>query len=411
MKNKNVTALSKSFVTKFIVTLVVIFIGGFAHNVRAEIATSGTSTVAEKNTNINILADAIDGKIIITANAGYVYHFGGKPASLKNSFGYGASIGYTNSGGFGFATDYLSLNRAGNSGGYDYAEGDNIITLTPSYRFDLDDVGLWGLRIGVGAGVNIAKRSYTATAAGNAQSGARGGARVAGNAFYSVVGQDCSYYLDNDSDGGATCNVPGAQTKVNTSTLNSEIAQLFLSGAITYTKGIIDFGVWRDMVKTVDGLNKIKGKPLESIATGKQFANAYIAGYATIANPDPQFLALAQSIANSALVTIPFDVYTAAALTPTQMQSLVNAGATFATASVSNDAGNGDNALPSQSIGFAVVPQIALDYDNGLFHADINLRCIYAVAIKNAGNSMVSNIEHDSDSLAIFAGAGLGLNF
>ncbi|MDI9314322.1 MAG: hypothetical protein QM529_06595, partial [Hydrotalea sp.] len=171
-----------------------------------------------------LLADTIRGKITLTGNVGYVFNLpgtwnrgdGGTTNATKNGgLGYGASLGYVHSSGWGLSADYLGFaqkwssasgaEQANSAGTYNYDAGFHVITLTPSYRFQLDKANNWGLKIGVGVGVSISDLAVSkqGPSGGNAASN---GTRVAGGAAYTysngndntpAINNNCPYFTDS----------------------------------------------------------------------------------------------------------------------------------------------------------------------------------------------------------------------
>ncbi len=71
------------------------------------------------------------------------------------------------------------------------------------------------------------------------------------------------------------------------------------------------------------------------------------------------------------------------------------------------------------NIGFVIIPQASVNYNNGIIHADINAKYFYGVKdVRYAGDAPASSAGADiasftqrSGQLALFVGAGVGLNF
>lgn len=140
--------------------------------------------------NTNMLADKIDGKLLLKADLGYVYNFAsavtapnGVTASKSNGssgFGYGLSLGYTSRLGWGLAADYLGLNHSWQStignNPYNFSSPYHVITLTPSYRLTLDKAKNWGLRFGLGVGVSVSDLSWKAAGVSGGISASNGAA-------------------------------------------------------------------------------------------------------------------------------------------------------------------------------------------------------------------------------------------
>ena len=63
---------------------------------------------------------------------------------------------------------------------------------------------------------------------------------------------------------------------------------------------------------------------------------------------------------------------------------------------------------------FVLVPQVALEYDNGAFHGDINVRYLYAmknVKYDGTGELIDQTYTVSAGPAALFIGAGFGVNF
>ncbi|MDI9314551.1 MAG: hypothetical protein QM529_07765, partial [Hydrotalea sp.] len=194
--------------------------------------TTQANAQTAKNTNLsssssvavgrNMLANAIDGKLLLKADVGYVYSFGGgwtksgtgvtgdNQSTATGGFGYGVSLGYTNKSGWGVSADYLGFAHkwtgvgAGGQGNYNFDAPYHVMTVTPSYRFALDRANRWGLRLGLGLGFSLSDISWKA--AGSPSGAASNGTKVAGGAAYSI-GQGAT--VPNSGTGQANANCLG----------------------------------------------------------------------------------------------------------------------------------------------------------------------------------------------------------
>ncbi len=72
------------------------------------------------------------------------------------------------------------------------------------------------------------------------------------------------------------------------------------------------------------------------------------------------------------------------------------------------------------NVGFVIIPQVSLNYNNGIIHADINAKYFYGVKdVRYVGGAPtpagagadVTGFTQKSGQLALFVGAGVGLNF
>ncbi len=155
--------------------------------------------------NHHLLANKIDGQLTLKVDLGYVLQFSRKlgksyqdgntdstSLGAASGFGYGASFGYTSNKGWGISVDYLRFNRKWNDNIYAYNTNDNIITLTPSYRFGLDNKNQWGIRFGLGFGVLLSDIKYSAPRATVAGTAART------SLDDNFLGGECPFRTDNN---------------------------------------------------------------------------------------------------------------------------------------------------------------------------------------------------------------------
>ncbi|MDI9314527.1 MAG: hypothetical protein QM529_07645, partial [Hydrotalea sp.] len=127
--------------------------------------------------DIKINSDNADGKLMLKADVGYVYSFGGdwnksnaqspsiggNKSTATGGVGYGASLGYSHKSGIGLSADYLGFNHKWAGLGTDvnlktefnYDASYHVVTLVPSYRIKLDVANNWGLRVGLGVGFSL----------------------------------------------------------------------------------------------------------------------------------------------------------------------------------------------------------------------------------------------------------------
>lgn len=117
----------------------------------------------------NPLLNSIAGKLTLKIDLGYAQNFATNWMNhnsnfinkANGSFAYGASLGWYHVSGFGLSTDYLGFGNNWMIANTNYNINYHIITLTPSYRFAFGDHNEWGLKFGLGLGVNIANAELT----------------------------------------------------------------------------------------------------------------------------------------------------------------------------------------------------------------------------------------------------------
>ena len=347
----------------------------------------------------NPLFDKVAGKLNLTANVGYVYNFASKwdgadigTGKANGGVGYGARIGWTNTSGFGISGDYLGFTSKWSNGDKQYTNPYHVLTITPSYRFSFGQTKEWGLKVGLGVGMSLADVSW-----GNAQTAkganvevARG--KVAGGAFYTrtnVVG------VGESTLQPLTCSISASvprplEITFQAITIDSKPGFTFASSAnkcsASGTSGNptnVDIANW---LKTL-GVTSSDGITLDTrrISTG----TVIISGSGGIA---PEVACLVNGGTWSGEVD---------SATATSVSCKVAAGTTADSGGKAKD-----------DAGFVLAPEIALEYDNGLLHADLNARYIHGLAnVKYNGSLTSSNQLQKSGPLAVFVGAGFGVNF
>ena len=356
----------------------------------------GTATAQTANSGAwgvkNPLFDTVAGKLNLTANVGYVYNFDSKwdseiaTGKANGGFGYGARIGWTNTSGFGISGDYLGFTSKWSNGTTEYTNPYHVITITPSYRFSFGETKEWGLKVGLGVGMSLADVTW-----GTAKTAKGASGKVAGGALYQVgaslgCGAVGAY---SDSIGGTKNNVTFTSNQCKTDSpppsagpSDKAVADtLLLSGSsgINYFSGKISFGLWRRL-----GTNEANA---EAFFKTKEFALLGSVGTYT-----GNFESRADYVARCGEAA-------ASAAESGGAQNCVASGASSG-GSAKDDAG------------FVLAPEIALEYDNGLLHADINARYIHGLAnVKYDGQNGTSNQLQKSGPLAVFVGAGFGVNF
>ena len=290
-----------------------------------------------------------NGNFIIKADLGYVYNFASKwnmdgaalNGAANSTVGYGASLGYTSKYGFGLSADYVGFNNKWNSGGNNYEASFHALTLTPSYRFSLDKNNQWGLRVGLGAGISLSDITW----------GQRGGGAYAGA---------ISYTID-----------PGDLKIAKLLVKNPDVDLGIQSGAEMVG------GVWSILLKAADGdeqtidalSNENVDDPRSVTQEEVRFIFIKLLGGWSDGTPPFSFGRVAFRLETT---------YTAESLgiSSDQAEKLINAGVSF-----------GPNiyglvikpGTAKDDAGVVLVPQVALEYDNGMLHAEINVRYIHAL--------------------------------
>ncbi|MDI9314514.1 MAG: hypothetical protein QM529_07570 [Hydrotalea sp.] len=326
------------------------------------------------------------GAFSLKGTVGYVYSFGGNNSGGISWVGYGASFGWTNRAGFGISADYIGFNDKWASGNAasGHAYNYNIVTLSPNYRVKLDSSGRWGLRLGLGVGVSILNLNDSAQ--GNAQNGASANVRVAAGADYNtLVGFSpalpsvCNINQNTGNDVGDSL-APGTQKNrcniSGNSASNADIA--------TWLRGL--------------GVTSPDGMTLNINNTG-----VYIATSGTNGGIAPEVAC----IVNGGNWNGAIDSATA---TKADCVPVIQA---ISSTNLSNN-GTSSNTASGMGIGFIITPQAALEYDNSLLHADINLKYLHQLFNARYFGSEASGATDynlKAGPLALFIGAGIGVNF
>ncbi|MDI9314511.1 MAG: hypothetical protein QM529_07555 [Hydrotalea sp.] len=381
------------------VLLLATILAGATHTTTAIAQTAKTANSSGAWGVKNPLFDAVAGKLNLTANLGYVFNFASNwdgndigTGTANGAVGYGARLGWTHKSGFGVSGDYLGFTSKWSNGGTDYTNPYNILTITPSYRFSFGQNKEWGVKVGLGVGMSLADVSWgtTKTAKGVNAGASR---KVAGGALYQVgtgasatsaqqlaaapsACMNAQNGFINTSDSRST----DAKNKCNDRTTivtNAQIATWLIARGVTSSDGV--------------SLN-ISGSGVGIDMGGANGTTTSNVNFGPIA---PEVACLVNGgtwngAADSATAT-------SADCTP-----VIQAAA--------SDSGSGGSA--KDDAGFVLAPEIAVEYDNGLFHGDINLRYIHGLAnVKYDGQNTTANQLQKSGPLALFIGAGLGVNF
>ncbi|MDI9314533.1 MAG: hypothetical protein QM529_07675 [Hydrotalea sp.] len=407
--------MKKNLFTKITATLLItstLSSAVFTTHANAQTAASSSSSgaVGQKFANVGngtgangtLLANAVAGKLLLKADVGYVYGFGGdwnkstaatgasggNNATGAGTVGYGVSLGWTHKSGLGLSADYMGFDHKwtgdGTSGAndslaqYNYDTKYNVVTFVPNYRLKLDKADYWGVRFGLGLGFSLSNITWA-----QQTGGAQNGVRVAGGAVYSGAPQ-CPLRKDAASDSAGqpalanTCELSGADVT------DDSIASWLINVGVT-SDGRQLLHIPTSIIIFTEGTNG-------PVAAG-------ILSQVKKATDDARAACTAQGAAY---------IYT------------------IANGACTSPSGNGS---ANGGTGFVIAPQVAVEYDNGLLHADVNMKYLHeVVAVRYAGSQAApqvssipaTNPAKDSDSiaytskagpLALFIGAGLGVNF
>ncbi|MDI9314544.1 MAG: hypothetical protein QM529_07730, partial [Hydrotalea sp.] len=310
----------------------------------------------------NPLFDAVAGKINLTANLGYVFNFASNwdsndigTGNANGAVGYGARLGWTHKSGFGVSGDYLGFTSKWSNGGMDYTNPYNILTITPSYRFSFGQNKEWGVKVGLGVGMSLADVSWgkdTQTA-----KGVNGGAsrKVAGGAVYktTTVSSVGSVPVPVAAAAPSVCN--NTNTGI-VSTIDSQNNNPNKCPNFSTTVTNEQIATWlKDLgVTSSDGITLVYQSDKVTIATNG--ADGAVA---------PEVACLVWG-------------------------GTWNGTKDSATETSASCAAPGGSA--KDDAGFVLAPEIAVEYDNGLFHGDINLRYIHGLAnVKYDGQNTTAN--------------------
>ena len=389
----------------------------------------------------------------------------------NGGFGYGARLGWTNTSGFGISGDYLGFTSKWSNGTMEYSNPYHILTVTPSYRFSFGQSKEWGLKVGLGVGMSLADVTWgTAKTAKGASGKVAGGAAykstavtsgnqnmglatdpggldpVNHNVFGTGIGGGavgsgsitCANYFitdgfsnSNNINAGDVCTrdsgndtISGSGTQagnrkqlffqpniatyfsygygndpaITTPTLetitDSDIVADIKAGNIVWVKDTIAASIWSAAVSTATTATEAQ----KVVDVLKAAAASWTAGAGN-------FQAARATISKAVQ-----DILDAGAVGSDVAKLKGNLAAAIAAAPVADAGGSGGSA--KDDAGFVLAPEIALEYDNGLLHADINARYIHGLAnVKYDGQNGTGNQLQRSGPLAVFIGAGFGVNF
>ncbi|MDI9314547.1 MAG: hypothetical protein QM529_07745 [Hydrotalea sp.] len=413
----------------------------------ANLANAQTAKSSNSGTGANgpLLANAVAGKLLLKADVGYVYSFAGdwsktggsNPGDNKSTatggVGYGVSLGWTSKTGFGLSADYLGFNHKWTGLGtndsttqFNYDAPYHVMTITPSYRFKLDSADNWGLRVGLGVGFSLSDVNWARQVdpTGNAKAN---GTKVAGGAAYYVNDENVTpsdFGLENDLTGD--CATSGGKFNINILFTDSnygaesKICKLLVGDA--KVEGFTD-----DQIVTAINNGKIKVAGAVSSSLGIAYS---VWSKALGANATP---AGVTALISNAITVIHFQLGTAVVmnadtwgkLTATQQNALVTAGVVYenntAPTPTPTPAAASSGGSAKDDAGFVLAPQVALEYDNNLLHFDINVKYIHGLldvryfgsegAVSGSASSGAITYTSKAGPLALFIGAGLGINF
>ena len=405
--------------------------------------------------------DTAAGKLSLTANVGYVYNFDSKwdssvgTGKANGGFGYGARLGYTSSSGLGLSADYLGFTSKWSNGRMEYTNPYHVITITPSYRFSFGESKEWGLKVGLGVGMSLADVSW-----GTAKTAKGANGKVAGGAAFEIKTASPAYV--NDFTGNANINscMANLATKsvLRIADSNTGLANVVngcfdgSSGAVSGTSTITDADIaaWligkgvktnaagtaldatslsNANINLLSGGGAVSSAVLTAVKTATDAAAAAAAAKAAAdAAAAAAAAAAAKAAADAAAAAAAAAAQAAAAKAAADAAAAAKAAADAQAATCTNGGGTWNKATSTctakaanapatggkakDDAGFVLAPEVALEYDNGLLHADINARYIHGLAnVKYDGQSGASNQLQKSGPLAIFIGVGFGANF
>ncbi|MDI9314398.1 MAG: hypothetical protein QM529_06985, partial [Hydrotalea sp.] len=326
----------------------------------------------------NLLANKIDGKLLLKGDLGYVYSFAGNWSKTKTSdgamigdnrsgatggVGYGLSLGYTHKSGLGMSADYLGFDHkwaggGGNGNGngnavYNYDASYHVVTLTPNYRVRFDQANHWGLRFGLGLGFSISDVAWAQQVAGNGAQ--QNGAKLAGGAMYLLsnngtsrgnippqIGTGCENAVGFNDD-----NTPDPNSNLKCiNNLNDPIAGSNINSDDDVAQWLHNHGV------TSAQLIAVPKSDWNRVGDSQVFVYKMSDGFGGVAPKVIEGLQTIEAVA-----------------------SCNNSGGTYATAICTiNTSGKAKD-----DIGFVIAPQAALEFDNGMLHADINIKYLHEV--------------------------------
>lgn len=320
-----------------------------------------------------VVNKAVDGKFTIKGDIGYLYGFAnrwtgdfaniGSSQNVKDSgshaVGYGASLGYTHSSGFGISADYLGFNSKWNSDGVRYDAAYHALTLTPNYRLALDKDKQWGLRLGLGIGLSLSDLNWGAGpgAAGGVAGRKAVGSAAADGAYYSRAGGSKAFapaYCANKKTSVITDSVGSGGHRYGNHCANdltmektAPISDLKIAAWLVTDKdarlGYVDrptgqtpvaYDVWSLILKGADGdavslgtLSREAGKPVTQ-ADAKSALVRITSGYDNITSPEG-YQAFYDGGVKGGAIYLPKNTAKDLGIKPEEAIRLASAGALF----------------------------------------------------------------------------------
>ncbi|MDI9409886.1 MAG: hypothetical protein QM523_11680, partial [Candidatus Pacebacteria bacterium] len=369
---------------------------------------------------------------------------GGNTSTATGGVGYGVSLGWTSKTGFGLSADYLGFNHKwtglgtdGQGTQFNYDAPYHVMTITPSYRFKLDSADNWGLRVGLGVGFSLSDVSWAnKTAVGGAQS--KAGTKVAGGAvFYTSSAIPLNIFSSQPSLTGncvsANSELPSglvfSDSKGSTS-LDASLADGAMNKCNKLNGGYVNAVNGLSDAQIVEALNNGKlvtfvsdsTNPIAYTVWSQVFgSNATILGINGLLNSSGNIFEPV-SATNVAVTMNPttWDKLTLAQQTKLKTTlGLVTNNITEPPTNNTPTESSGGSA--KDDAGFVLAPQVALEYDNNLLHFDINVKYIHELfnvryfgsegSVSGTATSGAITYTSMAGPLALFIGAGLGINF
>ncbi|MDI9314035.1 MAG: hypothetical protein QM529_05115 [Hydrotalea sp.] len=392
---------------------------------------------------------------------------GDNKSKSTGGVGYGASLGWTSKTGFGLSADYLGFNHKWTGLGtndsttqFNYDAAYHVVTFVPNYRFKLDSADNWGLRVGLGVGFSLSDVNWAQKITNGAQSG---GLRVAGGAYYidlsgnsgfpgyipggsSLCGGASNAFYVFDSVGGSISGInPDATSQCRTSIPSSKIIDVGDYAIATWLRGL---GIGKsDIQNRASGNGTIikTGVTLNYFTTiASQVINSCVwdgdgASPTTLGcyqSDGTQFVTAAAQAVCTSMGAFTYYTFAPGSLSGSCVLDQAQAAAAAKLAQDTADClakgagynyANGICNAPAQAAdsgfdaGFVLAPQVALEYDNNLLHFDINVKYIHELlnvryfgsegSVDSTKSSGAIAYTSKAGPLALFIGAGIGINF
>ncbi|MDI9314513.1 MAG: hypothetical protein QM529_07565 [Hydrotalea sp.] len=378
---------------------------------------------------------AVGQQLTLKADVGYVYSFagdwnkstaespsiGGNTSTATGGVGYGVSLGLTSKTGFGLSADYLGFNHKWTGLGtnvnskteFNYDASYHVITLVPNYRIKLDSADHWGLRFGLGLGFSISDVNWTQKINNGAQS--LNGAKLASGATFSISNSSKDPYL-NETSGVAG----DIHTCYHHVVINSLVPNGIISDSnITIDPDYVNLSPLKNSCWFIDGFNSFVTVQVPNTGTIDDAAIANWLITLGVTSDGKDLFYNGQSIlTNKNIPALGISINTEELTLANGVAADILSAVKVATdeAAARNFGGSAKD-----DAGFVLAPQVALEYDNGLLHADINVKYIHELfnvrysgsegsvsATKSSGEIAYTS---KAGPLALFIGTGLGVNF